>query len=111
MNSTPDDDMPSRATLAQELLLFRIQMISETFYQDKWIEDIEFDVWKMSFESPARLAGHPVTAETAKNFRDLYTLAGGWWGGADLVGQDSTDPVFIPKELWNRILKKRGTSH
>jgi len=106
-DTDPNDGMPSRARLARECLLFRMRQLSETFYSAGWIEDLEFEVWDMAHRSPYRFAGNDVTDNTAKFFRDLATLAEGWWVPEDDTRPDEPGPVFISMERWQEILGNR----
>ena len=112
MNSDldPIDDMPSRAALAQEVLVYRMRMLSETFYTESWVEDLEFDVWDMAHVSPPKFGEHAVTESTAKSFRDLATLGGGWWVWPEVVGREGDREIFIPLDEWQQCLAKRSAT-
>ena len=103
----PADRMPSRAALAREGLLFRMRMLSKLFYEHEWVEDLEFDIWDMAHVAPARFADKDVTKETAKYFRDLIKLGGGFWVWPDVVGQTGDHEIFIPLDEWQECLAKR----
>ena len=103
----PADHMPSRASLARETLLFRMRMLSKVFYGDEWVEDLEFDVWDMAQVTPARFDGKDVTRETAKFFRDLIKLGGGFWVWPEVVGKEGDHEVFVPLAEWKKVLAKR----
>jgi hypothetical protein len=103
----PADGMPSRSALAKELLLYHIRQFSETFYEEDWVEDIEFDYWDMGHDPDFEIGGTAVSESLAKLVRDLATLAGGWWVWPELVGQDGERPVFISMAEWKKCLAKR----
>jgi len=99
------DGMPTRSALAQEVLFFRMQQLSETFYSAGWVEDLEFEVWDMAHKKPPRFADNAVSDETAKSFRDLATLASGWWiFPAEQFEKKASRPSFIPMKRWQGIL-------
>jgi hypothetical protein len=103
----PADLMPSRAALARETLLFRMRMLSKLCYEHEWVEDLEFEIWDMAHVAPARFADADVTKETAKYFRDLITLGGGFWAWPEVVGQEGGREIFVPLEAWQKVLAKR----
>jgi hypothetical protein len=103
----PSDRMPSRSSLAREVLLYRMRMLSELFYGHEWVEDLEFDIWDMAHVVPARFADKDVTRETAKYFRDLIKLGGGFWVWPELVGKEGETQVFVPLAEWKKLLAKR----
>ncbi|MEX2580849.1 MAG: hypothetical protein WD342_17450 [Verrucomicrobiales bacterium] len=104
----PADGMPSRSALAQEVLCFRMQQLSETFYSAAWVEDLEFEVWEMAHKKPPRFADNDVTENMAEYFRALATLAGGWWVfPAEEFEKKASQASFIPMEQWQTILKER----
>jgi hypothetical protein len=104
----PDDGMLSRASLAQECLLFRMRQLSEQFHAAYWIEDLEFDVWEMAHQTPHRYGDIAVTENMAKSFRDLSTLAEGWWVYEDKTqANDREEPVFVSLARWQEILEER----
>jgi hypothetical protein len=103
----PTDHMPSRASLARETLLFRMRMLSKVFYGDEWVEDLEFDIWDMAYVTPARFDGKDVTRETAKFFRDLIKLGGGYWVWPEVVGKEGDHEIFVPLAEWKKVLAKR----
>jgi hypothetical protein len=103
----PTDGMLSRAALAQEVLLCRMRLLSQTFYSAEWVEDLEFEIWDMAHVVPARFADKDVSERMAKAFRDLATLGGGWWVWPEVVGRDGDTEVFIPLEDWQQVLAKR----
>ena len=103
----PADHMPSRAALAREVLLFRMRMLSKLFYEHEWVEDLEFEIWDMAHVVPARFADQEVTKETAKYFRDLVKLGGGFWVWPEVVGQTGDHEIFIPLAEWKKVLGKR----
>ena len=106
-DSDPTDGMPSRAYLAHECLLYRMRQLSETFYAAQWVDDLEFEVWDMAHKQPYCFADNPVSESMAKSFRDLATLAGGWWVWPKTVGQDGHIEMFIPLEQWLALLDSR----
>ena len=103
----PADQMPSRAALAREVLLCRMRMLSKLFYEHEWVEDLEFEIWDMAHVAPARFADQDVTKETAKYFRDLVKLGGGFWVWPEVVGQTGDHEIFIPLDEWKKVLRKR----
>ncbi len=106
-DTDPTDGMPSRSALALECLLYRMRQLSETFYSAEWIEDLEFEVWDMAHRSPYRFAGNDVTDSMAKSFRDLGTLADGWWIFTPDSQPNEPGPVFVPMARWREILRER----
>ena len=102
----PSDGMPSRAALAQEVLLYRMRLLSQTFYEAEWVEDLEFEIWEMAHVTPARFADRDVTESMAKAFRDLVVLGGGWWVWPEVVGREGDTQIFIPLEEWKQVLAK-----
>ncbi len=104
----PSDHMPSRAALARETLLYRMRMLSKLFYEHEWVEDLEFEIWDMAHVAPARFGDKAVTKETAKYFRDLIKLGGGFWAWPEVVGQVGHNEVFVPLQEWEKVLAKRG---
>ena len=103
----PADQMPSRAALAREVLLCRMRMLSKLFYEHEWVEDLEIEIWDMAHVAPARFADQDVTQETAKYFRDLIKLGGGFWVWPEVVGQTGGHEIFIPLNQWQKVLRKR----
>lgn len=103
----PVDGMPSRAALARETLLYRMRMLSKLFYEHEWVEDLEFEIWDMAHIARARFADKAVTKETAKYFRDLIKLGGGFWVWPEVVGKAGDHEIFIPLEEWKKVLAKR----
>ena len=106
----PNDGMMSREALARGLLVQRMKELSQKFYSEDWISGLEFDVWDMAFEGKELFDTIEVTESTSKFFRDLATLAGGWWVEQDETKPNQTDPVFIPMERWQQILKAEDAS-
>jgi hypothetical protein len=106
-DTDPADGMISRAALAREVLYFRMKLLSQTFYEADWVEDLEWEVWDMAHVKPWRFAGKDVTGNTAKGFQDLVKLGGGFWAWSNVVGQEGDMPVFVPLEEWRGHLAKR----
>ena len=103
----PSDGMISRAALASEVLLFRMKLLSQEFYSEPWVDGLEFDVWDMAFDGEKLFGQFEVTEAMAKYFRDLATLAGGWWVYRDETRPDERGPFFIPMDRWQQILAER----
>lgn len=103
----PTDRMPSRAALARETLLFRMRMLSKTFYDGDWVEDLEFEIWDMAHVVPARFAEKDVSKNMAKYFRDLIKLGGGFWVWPEVVGKEGDHEIFVPLAEWKKVLAKR----
>jgi hypothetical protein len=82
-------------------------MLSKVFYGDEWVEDLEFDIWDMAYVTPARFDGKDVTRETAKFFRDLIKLGGGYWVWPEVVGKEGDHEIFVPLAEWKKVLAKR----
>ncbi|MCF7674651.1 MAG: hypothetical protein K9M97_04860 [Akkermansiaceae bacterium] len=40
----PADNMPSRAALARETLLYRMGLLSQTFYGAEWVEELQSQI-------------------------------------------------------------------
>lgn len=112
MNSEldPNDGMISRSALASHLLVHRMKQLSEDFYNAEWISGLEFDVWDMAFENKKLFGSIEVTESMAKYFRDLATLANGWWVYEDETQPGETGPFFIPMTRWQQLLKARNSS-
>ena len=106
-NLDPADGMLNRAALAQEVLLSRMKLLSEDFYAAGWISGLEFDVWEMAQVHPHKLWAHEVTDDMSKSFRDLATIANGWWVSSHTVRLKEKGPVFISIAEWHQILAKR----
>ena len=104
----PADGMISRAARASEVLLFRMKLLSQQFYDEPWIGGLEFDVWDMAFRGEKLFGQLDVTETMAKYFRDLATLAGGWWVPEDETQPRQTGPVFITLDRWQQILARSG---
>jgi hypothetical protein len=104
----PTDGMISRSALAGEVLVFRMKQLSENIYSASWLHDLEFRVWDMAFGGENTFGGIAVTGRMAKLFRDLATLADGWWVWPDTVGEDGSDAIFIPMERWKECLARRS---
>jgi hypothetical protein len=100
----PSDGMISRAALASEVLLFRMKLLSQEFYAEAWIEGLEFEVWDMAFNGHKLFSRFEVAETMSKYFRDLATLAGGWWVQEDETCPSDRGPVFITMERWQQIL-------
>lgn len=103
----PTDGMPSRAALAQEVLLHRMRMLSQTFYSAEWVEELEFEIWDMANMKPARFADNDVSESMARAFRDLVVLGGGWWVWPEVVGREGDTEIFVPLDEWQQCLAKR----
>jgi len=101
----PDDGLPSRATIARELLLYKMKEYSEDFFCASWLVDLEFELWEAAErESPSEREMSMVT--TSRECRSLAELAGGWWAWDDKApGGDN--PIFMPLEEWKKVLAKR----
>jgi hypothetical protein len=106
-DTDPADGMISRAALAREVLYFRMKLLSRTFYESDWVEDLEWEVWDMAHVKPYKIGDLEVTEELAKYFRDLIKLGGGFWSWPDLVGKEGEEPVFVPLDEWKKALAKR----
>ena len=106
----PADQMPSRAALAREVLLFRMRMLSNLFYQSEWVEDLEIDIWNMAHTKPYRFADNDVSQDMAKYFRDLIALGGGMWVWPEVIGQEGGSEVFLELEEWQKLLPKLQAS-
>jgi hypothetical protein len=104
----PSDGMISRAALASEVLLFRMKLLSQEFYAEPWIDGLEFEVWDMAFNGQKLFGQFEVTESMSKYFRDLATLAGGWWVHEDESEPGQTGPVFVPMKRWQQILIQSG---
>jgi hypothetical protein len=102
----PSDGMISRAALASEVLLFRMKMLSQEFYAEPWIDGLEFEVWDMAFNGHKLFNRFEVTETMSKYFRDLATLADGWWVQEDETQPGQAGPVFITTERWQQILTR-----
>jgi hypothetical protein len=103
----PTDGMISRSALAVEVLGFRMKQLSEDIHCASWLTDLQFQVWDMAFGGENTFEGIPVTDRMAKLFRDLATLADGWWVWPDTVGEKGSDAIFIPMERWKECLARR----
>ena len=104
----PTDDLPTRAELAKELLRLRMRQMSEDFRAAGWLTRLEFSIWNMAHQSPHKFEGAPVPDDLAKSFRDLATVAEGWWVWPDTIGQKGDREIFIPHGEWKQHLS-RGT--
>ena len=85
-------------------------MLSKLFYEHEWVEDLEFEIWDMAHVAPARFADKDVTKETAKYFRDLIKLGGGFWVWPEVVGREGDREIFIPLDEWQECLAKRSAT-
>lgn len=95
-DTDPANGMISRAALAREVLYFRMKLLSQTFYEAHWVEDLEWEVWDMVHVKPWKLGDIEVTDNTAKYFRDLIKLGGAFWAWPEVVGKKGEDPAFVP---------------
>jgi len=86
-------------------------MLSELFYEHEWVEDLEFEIWDMAHVAPARFADKDVTKETAKYFRDLIKLGGGFWVWPEVVGREGDREIFILLNEWQECLAKRSATN
>ncbi len=102
----PADHMPSRAALAREVLLYRMRMLSNLFFESDWVEDLEIDIWNMANTKPFRFADQDVTVGMAKYFRDLIKLGGGIWVWPDVVEKEGSEEIFITLDEWMNVLRK-----
>lgn len=102
----PTDNMPSRAALAREALLYRMKRLSKLFYESEWVEDLEIEIWNMAHTKPYAFADKSVADSMAKYFRDLIQLAGGFWVWPVVAGKEGDDVIFITLEEWEKIRPK-----
>lgn len=88
-------------------MLYRMRELSRLFYEHEWVEDLEFEIWDMAHDTPARFADKDVSKEMAKYFRDLVQLGGGFWAWPEVVGKEGDHEVFVPLAEWKKVLAER----
>ncbi len=105
MNPDPTDGLPTRAALARELLLYKMEDYSQNGFCASWLEDLEFELWEAADrDSPSER--EMFTVNTSRECRLLAELCGGWWAwDAEMTGADN--PVFMPMERWLNVLANR----
>lgn len=103
----PSDGLPSRAALARELLYRLMREYSEDFHCAGWLSDLEFVVWNFAHNPDRRNTENPEAESLARWFRDLATIADGWWVGSKPTGEDGSREAFIPLAEWKERLEER----
>lgn len=102
MNPDPADSLPSRATLARELLRYKMEDYSENGFCASWLVDLEFELWEAADrDSPSER--EMFTVNTSRECRLLAELCGGWWAW-DKESPGAENPVFMSMERWLKVL-------
>ena len=102
----PDDPpSPTRADLARELLLYKMEEYSEEFACASWLMGLEFRLWSYG-EMVSTDPKEQFSIKLGKELRTLSEIAGGWWAWDDEISPND-NPVFMPLEKWQELLSKR----
>lgn len=98
--TTETQKSPTRAELARELLLYKMEEYSEDGFCASWLVDLEYELWNAADqpEDPAPLGCW--TKSTSKECRILAEIAGGWWVFEDDSRPGEEGPVFLPMARW-----------
>ena len=102
----PSDGLPTRAALAREFLHHLMREYSEDFHCAGWLVDLEFVVWDFAHNPDRRNTENAEAESLARWFRDLATLADGWWVSPEIVGHKAHREVFIPLAEWKQRLAR-----
>ncbi len=105
-NLNPTDDLPSRADLARELLLYKMREYFQDAYCASWLVGIEIELWDLAErEAPTERESYAVT--TSKECRRLAGIAGGWWAWHETAGRKDGREIFITLDEWENRLAIR----
>ena len=99
----------SRATLARELLLYKMKEYSQDGFCATWLVDLEFELWEAAdVATPAK--GESYAMAVSKECRPLAEIAGGWWVWPGDLAPKEEAPVFVSLPEWHQILASRASA-
>ncbi len=104
MSSIPPG--PTRAELAQEVLLRRMRQYSEDFHCADWLSGLEYVLWDVPDDDNS--PSGQVRREISQDLRILAEIAGDWWAWDPEIAGDE-NPVFIPMERWKQIVSDQAS--
>lgn len=93
MSAPPYPDPFERFDLFQECLFTMMRHVSQEGYSAGWLQDLEYDLWKIVEEGPQEFGFHWIGPDRIAKLRKLSELAEGW-----IVYEDV--PTWIPMPLW-----------
>lgn len=96
---------PTRADLARELLLYKMEEYSEDFACASWLVDLEFELWGYG-DIASTAPEEEYSIRLGKELRTLSEIAGGWWVFGDGVPPHE-HRMFMPLERWLVVLAER----
>jgi hypothetical protein len=102
----PSDGLPSRAAIARELLYRLMREYSGDFHCAGWLSGLEFVVWDFAHNPDRRNTGNAEAESLARWFRNLATIADGWWVGPKPTDEHECREAFIPLAEWKECLEE-----
>lgn len=97
---------PTRADLARELLLYKMEEYSEDFACASWLVDLEFQLWGYG-DIASTAPEEQYSIKLGRELRSLSEIAGGWWVfGAGVPPHENR--VFMLIERWLQVLAERN---
>jgi hypothetical protein len=95
------DDLPTRAELARDLLLYVMKDYADEVCAS-WLVNQEFYLWEAAHLGRFPHAKDETGARVGlcKRLADLATLAEGWWVRPDSVGREGHQEVFLTEEAF-----------
>jgi hypothetical protein len=96
---------PTRAELARDLLLYKMEEYSEDFACASWLVNLEFELWNFA-DITSTDSKDQYSITLGKELRTLSEIAGGWWAWDDEISPND-NPVFMPLEKWQKVLSNR----
>jgi|GEM_PF-2069657 len=101
----PADGLISRASMARYILQLMAEDYSQTHHFVSWDDEMPYRLWDDVHGQPqeAALGETTLSEDDRKLFRDLATVANGWW--LDLHDQDG----FLPMNQWQERIHNRKT--
>jgi hypothetical protein len=86
------------------LLLARMEELSEDSYAAGWMQDLEYDLWRIAKAGGGPYGMSCITKEQADELLRLAQDAGGWYEGGE--APDGTMP-FTPLAEWEKYFAER----
>ena len=98
MHSPLTYDLPTRADLARELLLFRLRLLCSQLLKREWDEALVQEVWRgiQQTKPPFMLRTSEISPNFVLSFRNLAELAQGWF----TAGADDAHQEFVLTDEW-----------
>lgn len=83
----------------KDKLYREMSKISEDCYCARWMEYIEFFLWRAILGGARVFGVRQITSAEITHLKSLAEASGGWW----YWSSESKEPVFVPMEEWSVI--------